>query len=273
MNECPICKKTFKHKSSLRRHTKTAQYCITQRECRFCRSRPENPDKHICKIADLKSKIELDQKYHQDLQEKIIKLKTKISVIQKQNNKLLRRPTNNINVKTNIKNKNTNIIVITPKREFTSSQFIDAIDKEKFTLSHLKQGVRGIARFIAETVLDEKGNPNYVVCDTNRINFRYYFKDLWKDDIGGRKLVDEVYPHIVSEIDMRASIEMSRLRDTHSTSDLSPIYITPEYCIYLELVGCIKRGSHHLYEGDWNTTICKELKPMLKHYKQLLNGY
>ena len=55
MNECPTRKKIFKH-------TKTVQYCITQREYGFYRSRSENSNKYI---EDLK----LEQKNHQDLQE------------------------------------------------------------------------------------------------------------------------------------------------------------------------------------------------------------
>ena len=130
----------------------------------------------------------------------------------------------------------------------------------------MKQGYRGIARFIGECVLDEKRNPNYIVCDAERYKFRYYFEYLWRDDINGRKLVDEVYPYIASEISRICTLEMERLKKRSLSLRLN--YITPEYCEYLEFVTCIKNGNHLNYGCYLNKCVCKELRIILKHCKQ-----
>jgi hypothetical protein len=165
--ECKYCNNTFKTKSALNTHTKTAKYCLKKRKiqvieykCESCKkifSTLTNLNRHqnSCKVGHIiSSNIDLINKYKQDinqyenkisfLQEELDK---KDTVIQKLQDKLenvairaVSRPTTSN--KTQINNYIQNM------RPVTDELLLDNV--QHLTIDHIKKGPEGYAEYALE---------------------------------------------------------------------------------------------------------------------------
>lgn len=268
--KCVTCGTFFKQKSHLERHRKTAKYCLALRKCEICDVAKKDCH-HICETFHLISKIKKLENQNNELKLKEKELETKnkclekqMEKLEKQQNKLLERSTNTTNYVSKKK-----IVITAPQRDFSVSQFMEAAEKQKLTSDHIRRGYKGIAKFIANSVTDDNGIPNYVISDAGRNKFKYYFNDLWRDDMGGRKLVDEVYPDLAPKIGELAEKEYEE--EYYIYMGTPEEYTDPILLTLSEIKRSVKNRSYLKYEGEWNKNIVKELQVILKHHKQLLD--
>jgi len=210
--ECQFCNKTLSSKSALTYHQKTAKFCLqiqgknsADKEYKCDCGKTYNNKHHIedhikvCTVKDqiilLKKKIEhlekferkykSSQKKNKELEKLIIEkdnvihsLRGSIDVYTKDHGTLMdiaKQPKNSNSNTTNNHNKVLNIK--------TSFDFQDKTQLENalsnYNLDYFLDGQKGLARFLADTILlDEENNYKYLCTDFGRGVFKY------KDKLG-----------------------------------------------------------------------------------------
>ncbi len=210
--ECQFCKKTLSSKSALTYHQKTAKFCLkiqgkesSEKEYKCVCGKISN-NKHYFDVHDksclVKDKIILFQerisylenfeKKTKDLEEKnksleqknkeleilVSKLEGSIDVYTKEHGTLMdiaKQPKNSNNTTTNNHNKVLNI-----KSSFDfedKTQLENALSN--YNLDYFLDGQKGLARFLADTILlDEDNKYKYLCTDFGRAVFKY------KDKLG-----------------------------------------------------------------------------------------
>jgi hypothetical protein len=240
--ECKYCKSILQSVYSLKQHQKTAKYCLSKQNkdllhehsCRACGkgfTRKSSLDDHlkICKanipsiiqlqeILDEKNKDIFSLKKELDLSFQIIEeLRKENSEYRKEMFILASKPTNHINNIGNTKTttKTQNLIISDWRPEVIQDKV-----KENFKLEHIKDGIKGVARFATKYIIQsEDGVKRYQCTDANREVFMYKDEDgVVQKDIKARKLKNAIKEPILKKTAELSTDECHRLMDLISIS-------------------------------------------------------
>lgn len=189
--ECEHCKNTFKTKTSLNRHQKTAIYCLKLQGKEYSKYKCINCDrsfqrlcilenhKRICigRNPEIREYEEIVKRYEEKLKEKDIQLLKQENTIKELQEKIenlailgMNKTTNNIqNNSSHVQNNNQRILNLSP---ITQDHFEE--QAQFLTIEHIKDGADGYARYAIEYPLKDR-----VLCvDFSRRKIKY------KDDDG-----------------------------------------------------------------------------------------
>jgi len=171
-NDCEYCKKTFCSQSTLKKHQRTAKYCLALRtdpilntktyDCDYCEYSTKlkyNLSKHV---KTCKSRIILEKKEECDMKTKNLLLERELVLKQQQINKLeIEAHKPKINMTFNMKQQfyQQNLQPITRVLESLS----DEIDR-RYTSNHFLKGQEGSAQLVSE-ILNE--NNRHYMTDNN----------------------------------------------------------------------------------------------------------
>lgn len=188
--ECTYCKNTFKSKSSLKHHQKTARYCLkvrgiktTQFICSSCDktfSSNYNLSVHIVSCSQSKVSIQLKEKLdktEQHLEQIMFILEQKDDVIKdlKKHIKELEDRLENVAIKAVSRSTTTNQTQINnyiQKLELTTDEYINE-QVPKLTIEHIKKGPKGYAEYALKHPLN-----NRIICvDYSRRKIKYKDKN------------------------------------------------------------------------------------------------
>ena len=241
MFKCEFCKNDYSTKSTLYTHQKTAKKCIALRgenteikneifkcdDCEYTTMRKSNLVSHVNSC-----KTKIHQKYSQleannielenrlktlliDNERLITENKKLLEQVQKYEDKLFQlasKPTsvNNTNNTTTINNKTENLVV------FDWSQ--DNIKKkveDNFTLKHLENGIKGVAKFTYDHIITQPdGKKNLMCSDPSRMIFKYKDSEgVLQKDVRATKLKNAVKDPIITKSKTLFVEENSRLFD------------------------------------------------------------
>ena len=212
MLKCEFCSNEYTTKSSLNRHQKTVKKCLYLRKnnekineykcdnCDYntirkacltnhqktCKSKQTKKiyDEIIIKMKEeiinlknihneelqvLKQKLEISEKDNERLLSDNMNLERKLELHEEKLYTLASRPTiSNINTTNNTRVDNLLISV-----DFKESTIKDNVDTN-FTLEHLNDGLRGVAKFTKDYIVKpEDGKQKYICSDPSRGIFKY----------------------------------------------------------------------------------------------------
>ena len=176
--DCSYCKKTFSSKSNLGLHQKTAKYCIEIQtkdnnttidhelsECKYCNNKfsKHNYSRHVFICKDRMKSLFRDLQIENIKKDTIItQLRSELELCKK------------IDTRSSVKTVKivSNMIPLDLRKEL----FPDIIN-EYYTLNHMFDGQKGVAKFALDFILrDKNSNLMYICTDVSRGNFMY--KDL-----------------------------------------------------------------------------------------------
>ena len=244
MFKCEHCEKEYSTKSNLNYHKKTAKKCLSLRDtveninflickkCDFQTTLKSSMDRHKCKssefyerkILELESKSKNDERRILELEgdKRILELKLEKSIDNEMNLQvkiesyeskmftLASKPTS-VNTKTtNIQN-----LVIADWRQDTITEKVQS----DFTLGHLEDGLRGVARFTDEHIIrDNEGKRSLICSDPSRMIFKYKDTEgVIQKDVRATKLKNAIKEPIIKKSQEMFTKETSRLFDVISS--------------------------------------------------------
>ncbi len=221
--ECQFCHKTFSSKSTVTYHQKTAKYCLQIQgkdraekeykcECGKILTSKHNHEVHT-KICTVREKIIYLEKRNKDLEimneelkdlnkdlhqknkefEKLLiekdniicTLRGSIDVYKEDHSTLLdiaKQPKNN-NTTTTTTTNHTKVLNIKAPFDFEDKTKLENA-LSNYNLEYFLDGQKGLARFLADTLLrDEENNYKYLCTDLGRAVFKYkdHFGNIQKD--------------------------------------------------------------------------------------------
>ena len=246
MFACEYCKNEYATKSSLNHHKRTAKKCLLLREpidkinlykckkCNYETSRKSSLIIHVCKIENINEFYEkklVEYKYeNNNLKLKLEKYEEEISRLVSDNFnlqtelkeykdkifELASKPTsinNNTNTKTTTNN-NTNNLIISDWRKDTITEKVE----RGFTMEHLEDGLKGVARFTDEHIIKGPDGKKSLVCsDPSRMIFKYKDENgVVQKDVRATKLKNAIKDPIIKKSQEMFTTESSRLFDVIS---------------------------------------------------------
>jgi hypothetical protein len=263
MFKCEYCEKEYSTKSNLNHHKKTSKKCLSLRDtveninflkckkCDFQTTLKNTLDRHKCKssevhkrkilelenknvlnsyktkILELESKSKNDERKILELELKLEKsiynemnLQIKIESYESKMFTLASKPTS-VNTKTtNIQN-----LVIADWRQDTISEKVQS----DFTLGHLEDGIKGVARFTDEHIIrDTEGKRSLICSDQSRMIFKYKDTEgVIQKDVRATKLKNAIKEPIIKKSQEMFTQETCRLFDVISSdTDASNTWVT-----------------------------------------------
>ena len=252
---CEFCKNKYSNKSNLLMHQKTAKKCLITRnnpvvnvlyKCEYCeyvsvrksvflthqmscKKTKKNSYETFEKII-IEKDVEINQlkmiieKKELLLQEKNIQLQRLENEIKdykvqlKDNfNLIASKPTIVHNTRIN------NLIVV----DFKESTISDKVEN-KFTLEYLNDGLRGVAKFTKDHIVNaEDGKYKYLCCDPSRAIFKYKDENgVVQKDVRATKLKNAIKEPIIKKSQEMFTKETSRLFDVISSNTDSNSWVT-----------------------------------------------
>ena len=215
MFECEFCKNTYATKSNLNHHKKTAKKCLILRGeeirnnfiCEYCDFTSITKDtlhKHhsSCKLKNKKYTIsemkKVKKQYDiilEDREKTIIRLENELKECKNQ----LKDNFNMIASRPNIVNTTTRInnLIIA---DFKESTIRDKVESN-FTLEHLNDGLRGVAKFTKDHIVNsDDGNPKYICSDPSRAVFKYKDENgVVQKDVKATRLKNAIKDPIITK--------------------------------------------------------------------------
>ena len=240
MLECEFCKKMYTTISSLNHHKKTAKKCLLLRDsgdivffkCTNCEYKTttkynfynhENNCKlklQNCKIGyeeqikNLKNQIEKDVILLDEKDKIIFRLEKDLKECKEQ----LKDNFNMIASKPTVVNKTThnNLIII----DFKDSTIRDKVENN-FTLAYLNDGLRGVAKFTKDHIVNSEGGKHKYICsDSSRGVFKYMDENgVIHKDVRATKLKNAIKDPIITKSKTLFIEENSRLFDVIANGD------------------------------------------------------
>ena len=253
MLKCEFCSNEYTTKSSLNRHQKTVKKCLYLRKdnekineykcdnCDYntirkacltnhqktCKSKQTKKiyDEIIIKMKEeiinlknihneelqtLKQKLEISEKDNERLLSDNMNLERKLELHEEKLYTLASRPTiSNINTTNNTRIDNLLISV-----DFKESTIKDNVDSN-FTLEHLNDGLRGVAKFTKDYIVkSEDGKQKYICSDPSRGIFKYKDENgVVQKDVKATKLKNAIKDPIITKSKSLFIEENSRLFD------------------------------------------------------------
>ena len=241
MFTCDYCNNEYATKSSLNHHKKTAKKCLLLREskqqvnflkcnkCDFQTTLKNTLITHKCKLENInyvyeKKIIELEE------ENKDLKLK-----LEKSEEDVIRLATDNINLERKIEsyeckmfklaskptsinhNNNTQNLIISDWRQDIIKEKVD----RGFTLEHLEDGIKGVARFTDEHIIRGHDGKKSLMCsDPSRMIFKYKDVDgIVQKDLRATKLKNAIKNPIIKKSQEMFTNESSRLFDVISNAN------------------------------------------------------
>jgi len=160
MFKCEYCEKEYSTKSNLNHHKKTAKKCLSLRDtieninflickkCDFQTTLKSSLDRHKCK-----SSITIDryEKKILELENKNVILKLKL---EKSMEEIVKLSNNNINLQIKIESYESKMFILASKPSCVNTRTANNIEnlviseklKTDFTIEHLEDGIKGMAR-------------------------------------------------------------------------------------------------------------------------------
>jgi len=254
MFKCEHCEKEYSTKSNLNHHKKTAKKCLSLRDtieninflickrCDFQTTLKSSLDRHKCKSSEVYERkiVELESK-SKNYERKIVelegdkrilelkleksmdnemKLQIKIESYESKMFSLASKPTS-VNTKTtNIQN-----LVIADWKKDTISEKV----KTDFTLGHLEDGLKGVARFTDQYIIRSVDGKKSLICsDPSRMIFKYKDENgVIQKDVRATKLKNAIKEPIIKKSQEMFTKESSRLFDViSSNTDDSNSWVT-----------------------------------------------
>ena len=250
MLKCEFCSNEYTTKSSLNRHQKTVKKCLYLRKdnekideykcdnCDYntirkacltnhqktCKSKQTKKiyDEIIIKMKEeiinlknihneelqaLKQKLEISEKDNERLLSDNMNLERKLELYEEKLYTLASRPTiSNIN--------NTRVDNLLISVDFKESTIKDNVDSN-FTLEHLNDGLRGVAKFTKDYIVkSEDGKQKYICSDPSRGIFKYKDENgVVQKDVKATKLKNAIKDPIITKSKSLFIEENSRLFD------------------------------------------------------------
>jgi hypothetical protein len=241
MFKCEHCEKEYSTQSSLNHHKKTAKKCLSLRKP------VENINFLICKKCDFQTTLKNTLNTHKCksstiIEKKILELENENVILklklEKSMEEIVKLSNNNINLQikiesyeskmftlaskpTSVNTKTTNIqnLVIADWRQDTISEKVQS----DFTLGHLEDGIKGVARFTDEHIIrDPQGKRSLICSDPSRMIFKYKDTEgVIQKDVRATKLKNAIKEPIIKKSQEMFTQETSRLFDVISSDSNS----------------------------------------------------
>jgi hypothetical protein len=247
---CEFCEHSYSTKSNMLMHQKTAKKClmlrdtsITDIKCDYCefssiRKSVLSSHKISCKkLKEQNSKILEKKDNEKDIEIDSLKKKLKKQTILLSNKNILinhlerelkeckeqlkdhfimiaSKPTI---VNTTNNNQRINNLIVA---DFKDSTISDKVEN-KFTLEYLNDGIRGVAKFTKDHIVnDEDGKHKYICCDTTRAVFKYIDENgILHKDVRAVKLKNAIKEPIIKKSKTLFINENSKLFDDIANGD------------------------------------------------------
>ena len=238
MFTCDYCNNEYATKSSLNHHKRTAKKCLLLREsteqvnflnckkCGFQTTLKNTLIMHKCKLENIN--YVFDKKIT-ELEEENKDLKLKL---EKSEEDVIRLATDNINLERKIESyeekfytlasrptisnttNNTRVDNLLISVDFKESTIKDNVDSN-FTLEHLNDGLRGVAKFTKDYIVKpEDGKQKYICSDPSRGIFKYKDENgVVQKDVKATKLKNAIKDPIITKSKSLFIEENSRLFD------------------------------------------------------------
>lgn len=253
MFKCEFCNKDYTTKTILNTHQKTAKKCLALRgentdtkdntyKCDVCEYTTRQKGNLAIHISSCKTKI--SQKYSslerdnarlekdkvrlenekQTLLNEVEKLKMEIEKLSEENKKLREKeqkhedmlfqlaskPTVSNTTNNNTSKKTKNLIISDWSQETIKSKV-----ENNFTLEHLEDGIKGVARFTRDYIIkDENGAKTLICSDPSRMIFKYKDAEgVIQKDVKAIKLKNAIKEPIIKKSGEIFTTETSKLFD------------------------------------------------------------
>jgi hypothetical protein len=287
MNACEFCNKNFKTIITLTIHKKTSKKCLAQRESTGAlRNDKIRVYLHKCDCCVFGTNIKNELKKHQlncdktkvnnennkilELQEKndnllilkdstilklkkdIVEYKNQLTEYKDQLNDLIKtlalKPNITNNTTTNKLTNNIQLSIINLDTNYVKEK----VDNN-FTLEHLNNGQKGLAKFTKDHILqEEEGKTKYICTDASRNFFKYKDQNgLVKKDIRASKLTEAIKDPIISKSQILFSIEQEKLMEMANNRSTTS---TESDSCYLQL-GLLAKSFFEMKEVGQNNII------------------
>ena len=234
MFECEFCKKTYSTKSNLNLHKKSTKRCLALRQivqvekykCEYCEYWSENKNntkKHeiICKhkvksYETIVKSYEILKKDYENAQKTIEELRKENKEYRDKIFSLATKPVIN-NTTTRTTNNNTQNLIVSDWRADT---IIEKVERG-FTLEHLEDGLKGVARFTDEHIIrGEDGKKSLLCTDPARMIFKYKDSEgVVQKDVRATKLKNAIKEPIIKKSKEMFINENSRLFDVINSAE------------------------------------------------------
>lgn len=243
---CEFCNKQYSSKGNLSKHQKTTKKCLILRDepvkdsykCEYCnfistrkdtfsshqktckkmkKETYETLEKEVVKKEEeiLKKDMEINNltKNLEEREKTIIRLEKELKECKDQLkdnfNMLASKPTI---VNTTNNNTRINNLVMA---DFKESTIRDKVERN-FTLEHLNDGLRGVAKFTKDHIVNsDDGNPKYICSDPSRAVFKYKDENgVVQKDVKATRLKNAIKDPIITKSKKLFIDENSRLFDS-----------------------------------------------------------
>ena len=242
MLTCEYCKNEYKTKSNLNNHQKTTKKCLMLRgiieskyiclKCGYKTERKISYDRHNMSCTDKKKKTydELEQENNnlklklEKYEEEVVRLATdnmnlerKIESYESKMFTLAAKPTSINNTNTTNNNRNTQNLIMS---DWRSDTIIEKVERG-FTLEHLEDGLKGVARFTDEHIIrGEDGKKSLLCTDPARMIFKYKDSEgVVQKDVRATKLKNAIKEPIIKKSKEMFINENSRLFDVINSAE------------------------------------------------------
>ena len=239
MFKCEFCNKDYSTKNILSTHQKTTKRCLTLRgvikelsykceDCNYKTERKDNFTEHIekCKKKIKQKTINIRQK-NEELEKELDRYKRDYENAQKTieelrtenkeyKDKIFSLATKPIINNTKTTNNNIQNLVISDWRQDTIEEKVE----RGFTLEHLEDGLKGVARFTNEHIIKGPGGVKSLLCtDISRMIFKYKDSEgVVQKDIRATKLKNALKEPIIKKSKEMFITESSKLFDVMNAS-------------------------------------------------------
>ena len=192
--KCEFCSNTFKDIYAVKKHQKTAKYCLEIQG--KTNVEKENIEKLLLKLTALATENSQLKSENTQLKSENTQLKSENTFLKEENAEYrktiadIAKTPQTINNTTNTTQ--NNLLMLTPF-ELNRERFSNMI-KESFTKDYMIEGQKGVAKFAVDKLLrDENGKLQYVCTDPSRQIYKFKtVEGEMERDVKARKLTKSI---------------------------------------------------------------------------------